>query len=243
MPRPSKEHILSEIRRLAAENDGVPLGLKRFATVSGIQAHEWKGFYWARWNDAIHEAGFDSRSFWAVQQDDDALLQLLAQITRELGHVPGEPDLLLYKRIHPEAPHASVFRERFGKKQTLVERLFNFVQADPDYADVAAIITASARRKGAPKQAEPDRIVTGVVYLLRMGEYYKIGKSNDPGRRVYELGLQLPEKHDLVHTIETDDPSGIESYWHKRFGRKQTNGEWFALSPEDVTAFSRRTYM
>ncbi|MHB1738065.1 MAG: GIY-YIG nuclease family protein [Actinomycetes bacterium] len=86
-------------------------------------------------------------------------------------------------------------------------------------------------------------MVTGVVYLIRMGEFHKIGKSNDPGRRVYELGLRLPEKHDVVHVIETDDPSGIEAYWHRRFAAQRVNGEWFRLSPSDVTAFRRRSYM
>jgi hypothetical protein len=243
MARPSREHILSEIRRLAAENGGVPLGLDSFSKASGILAHQWKGFYWARWNDALQEAGFDPRTWGPVQQDDETLLHFLAQRTRELGHVPTGPELLLYKRTHADSPHLSVFRERFGKKDELVERLFGFTQAHPDYADVAATITANTKHKVKLKPAEPVRVVTGVVYLLRMGEFYKIGKSNDPGRRIYELGIQLPEKHDLIHAIDTDDPSGIEAYWHKRFGRKQTNGEWFALSPDDVAAFTRRTYM
>ena len=71
---------------------------------------------------------------------------------------------------------------------------------------------------------------TGVVYPIRMAEFHKIGKSNDPGRRLFELGIRLPERHDVVHLIEADDPAGIQAYWHRRFASQRSNGEWFHLS-------------
>lgn len=78
---------------------------------------------------------------------------------------------------------------------------------------------------------------------MRSGKHYKIGRSNSVGRRAYEVALQLPERVDVVHEIETDDPDGIESYWHQRFLSKRLNGEWFALTADDVTVFKRRSYM
>ena len=78
---------------------------------------------------------------------------------------------------------------------------------------------------------------------MRSGKFYKVGRSTCAEKRAYEIQLVLPEKLTLIHKITTDDPVGIEAYWHRRFASKHTNGEWFALTMTDVRAFKRRKFM
>jgi hypothetical protein len=81
----------------------------------------------------------------------------------------------------------------------------------------------------------------GYVYLLKhgSGREYKIGRTHNPLRREGEVALELPDELKPIHYIKTDDPRGVESYWHARFKTKRKRGEWFALSADDVRAFRR----
>lgn len=105
-------------------------------------------------------------------------------------------------------------------------------------ADLQNVLTPIA---AAPKSA-PTEAKEGLVYLLRSGSFHKIGKSDDIERRFRQVSVALPDKVTLVHTIRTDDPAGIEAYWHRRFAERRANGEWFELSGADVKAFCRRTF-
>jgi hypothetical protein len=54
----NKDTILREIRRTAAENGGLPVGSRKFAQLTDIHPADWSGKLWARWGDALQEAGF-----------------------------------------------------------------------------------------------------------------------------------------------------------------------------------------
>lgn len=130
---------------------------------------------------------------------------------------------------------------RYGGKASQIAVLRKFCCGAEEFTDVIDLLPATAP-EAIPPKGIPAK-VAGIVYLMRMGKYHKIGRSNSLGRRAYEVSLQMPERVETVHVIETDDPAGIERYWHQRFADQRANGEWFELSRADVVAFKRRSYM
>lgn len=234
----TKEHILSEIQKAAKANGGVPLGRERFERETGIKESHWLGRFWASWGDAVREAGFAVNP-WNAAHPEEHLLASYAGLTRELGRVPTAPQIRLKRRADSTFPNDKVFA-RFGDKSALLGRVREFCAERPEFADVLSILgTTSSAAAVSSRSITP----VGFVYLTKFGRHYKIGRTNAAGRRERELSIQLPEKSKTVHVIETDDPEGIEAYWHRRFATKRGNGEWFTLDSTDVAAFKRRRFM
>ena len=235
----SRETIISEIRRLATENGGKPPGQQVFTKATGIREHEWKGVYWRRWSEPLAEAGFTPNTF-GMRTDDAVLLGHYVELVQRLNAVPVDADLRMAKRRDPSFPESSVFR-RLGDKRAVVRRALEFCEGRDDLRAVRELLLAEVDEPGRTPRAAV-RAVVGYVYLIRSGKSYKIGRTNASGRRLRELAIQLPAKPRTVHVIETDDPEGIETYWHRRFAAKRQDGEWFLLSDDDVRAFKWRRY-
>jgi hypothetical protein len=72
------------------------------------------------------------------------------------------------------------------------------------------------------------------VYLIRIGNRYKIGRTIDPSRRLSEM--QLPEEPEILFWHAVQDSKKSEGMLHRMFATKRKHGEWFELSDSDVYA-------
>ncbi len=234
-----RQTIIDEIRRTAAENGGKPLGRLRIETETGIRQHDWTK-HWSRFADAQREAGFTPNEPTAAY-GEDILLRRVVELARELGRFPTQADRRVKAHADATFPSLRTIDKRLGNKNDMVVKVAAFCNQHPEYADVLQWCPVDAVSEG--DDPKPDTSNDGFVYLLKSGRYYKIGKTNSVGRRERELVIQLPEQARAVHSIKTDDPDGIEAYWHRRFATKRKNGEWFDLTPQDVSAFRRRKFM
>jgi hypothetical protein len=234
----TKEDILSEIRRTAKLNGGVPLGDQRFFDETGIDKQAILR-YWPRRGDAVKEAGLTPNRL-TPRRDEDDVLGRLAAFVSELGHFPIWTEIDLRARQDPGFQWASTLRTRYGGKVGVVERLRCFCE-EHEQKEVAAICAAVSKRNVAQEVESADLSSVGYVYLMKHGSRreYKIGRTNNPIRREGEIRTELPEALLPIHQIKTDDPAGVEHYWHTRFADKRKNGEWFALTVQDIKAFKK----
>jgi hypothetical protein len=76
-------------------------------------------------------------------------------------------------------------------------------------------------------------VFVGYVYLIKMGEYYKIGISQNPKKRIKEFTL-LPQKLEIILTAKVNDYARIEEELHEKYKAKRVRGEWFGLDDLEV---------
>jgi hypothetical protein len=237
-----KKHIIDEIIRTARENNGIPLGHRKFASETGIGPSDWLGKYWAKWGDAVKEAGLEPNKPKSAY-DEILLIEYVITLIREIKRFPTASDFRL------KAHNTNGFPWRFsrlGKKPEMAHKILRYCESNSGYEDVIEIckgVLASSEKKEKEVDSEESEPQFGYVYLMKSGRYHKIGRSDCVEKRNYEIGIKLPEELKTIHKIKTDDPIGIEAYWHKRFEAKRKGGEWFDLSGSDVKTFRRRTFM
>lgn len=237
----AKEHVIREIRRIAEARGGY-VSLASFLKASGIPEKQILGRHFATWNDALREARIEPRQFQKPRYPEGALLDAVAGLIVRLGKWPTENELRLERQNNRSFPSLQVVR-RHARSGELAPRLLKHCDANPRFAPAIPIIRERAEDKPEDSGVVGKSPIVGYVYMMRSGLHYKIGFTNSPTRRHREVRLELPEPTRLVHSIETDDPSGIEQYWHRRFSRKQVRDtEFFALDANDVAAFKRRKY-
>lgn len=240
MVQVTKQYVLEEINRLAQANGGVAPGIGAFERETGIKKDQVIGILWPRWSEAVQDAGLQPNQL-QIAYDKSELLGRYAAFARELGRLPTKGELGVRHHSDPLFPSLAVWG-RFGKKEQLVEAVADYCNKE-ECQDVLQMCVGYIHRDVVPEQSTRRGKEFGFVYMVKSGRHFKIGRSNATGRREYEIALQLPQRASKIHEIRTDDPAGIEEYWHKRFADKRRNGEWFELTAGDVAAFRRRKFM
>lgn len=232
--------ILDAIRRIAAANGGKAPGSQRFETEMGVTKSVWYPELWLRWGDAVREAGLETNTL-SKAFDSGALVQRLIELARELRHFPIEGELKNKRGRDKTFPNPSAFGQ-LGGKASRIKKVLEFCREHPGHDDVISMCDQAElpMRGSLDRESEADTGL-GYVYLVRHGARpeYKIGRTNNVLRREGEVRVELPERLEPIHTIKTDDPAGVEAYWHRRFSNKRKEGEWFALDAADVRAFKR----
>jgi hypothetical protein len=241
----TREEIISEIRKFVVAHAGEIPGERSFASATRLKESAWKGKHWARWTDAVRDAGYDPNILMQRIPDEEILEKLGGFIT-QLGRFPVRDEINVRARSAPGFPVWQTVKKRFGDMPGTAAALLEYGRKTGNIA-LADLCDARLKREASkpalPLNAKSQAAVkVGFVYLkyspsLRL---YKIGKADNPDRRGAGISLLLPE--DLVprHEIKTDCPYILEKYWENRFRAKKKQGEWYELNSEDIEAFKKR---
>jgi hypothetical protein len=158
-----KQHIIDEIRRTS--KDGKAIGQKLFFTETGIRVHEWHGKYWAKWGDALIEAGFGENE-WQVAYDEADIFENLVDLTKRLGRYPTKAEMQLERRRNITFPSPHPIR-RLGSKKQIIKKLIDYCQ-QVGSEDVLAILREIpiVGESEEPIEHDDSKPQLGYVYLL-----------------------------------------------------------------------------
>lgn len=238
----TKDAIIKRLQELATERGG-HVSFNLFVSETGIK-DKWlrRQEWWTGWNSLLSEIGLKTREFSVPRTPDSRIAEAVAEIIERDESWPTEDALVRERKRNPSFPSLGVISPL--RKSGILAKLIVALGETSGQFSKASLIA----KKHLPSEIDTIDVgsnerVKGYVYMLRSGRSYKIGKSTDPSRRYREVKLELPDETHQVHTIQTDDPTGIETYWHQRFATKRIrNTEFFTLDANDVQAFKRRTY-
>lgn len=75
---------------------------------------------------------------------------------------------------------------------------------------------------------------TEYVYIAKRADgLHKIGCTGNIKKRAYSLGKEH-KGFEIVHTIPTNNAFNLEGELHSRYSSKRRDGEWFALTSDDL---------
>jgi Meiotically up-regulated gene 113 len=251
----NKEWYRIKIHELAEANGGNAPGAELFYSTTNTKESGWRRKHWNDWNnwgDALEEFGFPRGKF-IIGFDRTVILGQLAEFIQSLEppRYPLVDELTRAKRRGREIPSQGAIRRQLGDRDMVISSLIEFCEGKEEFSRALEVcksivpVGLTTIHKITQECAEGDTS-RGWVYLIRAQGAYKIGCSRAPYRRAAEIANQSATGAELLHKIETDDPEGIEEYWHRRFspkrldGLNKRSGEWFALTPDDVRAFTLR---
>lgn len=76
--------------------------------------------------------------------------------------------------------------------------------------------------------------LSGYVYILKSGIYYKIGISKNPKTRLQFYITENPNEIEIIANKKVEDSKTLEKRLHEKFKNKIHRGEWFLLEAHDV---------
>lgn len=83
------------------------------------------------------------------------------------------------------------------------------------------------------EEKEYEREHTGFVYLIKLGDSYKIGITKNTKERFKQFEF-MPFDLQIIKTAKVKNYENIETLLHDMYKEKRIKGEWFNLTQDDI---------
>jgi len=237
----AKQEIIKELQKYTKQNDGETPSEKKFLENTGIGIMD-RRKYWSNYGELVIEAGLTPNKFDKTKYSGEQLCVIFTEVIREIGKWPTRGILDVKHYNDSTFPESSTFYKKLGLTGDLAKNILKFIEDKEEYKDIFDICNSILEKYENTDELDEEsteKTTHGWVYLIKHGsrKEYRIGKTTDLLRRLGQNRIELPEKITPVHSIETADITGVETYWLNRFKAKEMNGDWFKLSKADVNEF------
>lgn len=232
MGRRSIDELVEILRNYAEEAGVSELGRLVFERDTGVRESEWK-YYGLSWGEYAAKAGISTKTLSQPRDEEVIALRMIDHI-RACKEWPATQKLRALERAKGGGV-AQGYINRHGVPG-LRKLVRDYCKGRLEYSDVYELCRSSAVL---PTEDDRAPVPTGHVYLLTAGRnVFKLGKTNNVGRRAREIGQLVPYEVNHVHDILTVDPDGVEAYWKRRWQGKAVKGsEFYKLSASEVREF------
>ena len=233
----TQEQIISEYKKLKLKLGRVPNAREFYSETKVTDYSARVAFGGNAYSKIQSEAGDEPRKFCTNGRKEYEFFEIYGRVVRELNRIPTVADWMHRK----EKPTLSGYRHKLKINWKQMPLAFiDWAINKSDWEDVVDICTSYCKeRKLYSENTEVLTTSYGYVYLIKANRkgQYKIGKTGSPAGRKSQLSQLDPHDRRYEHVLETNDPCGLENYWHRRFEDKKVSGEIFKLSKKDLKAF------
>jgi hypothetical protein len=229
-----KLEILNTIKKAAADNGGKCPTLRNFIQTTGIKERMWLGKYWARWSDAVKEAGV-TPSHIIISYDASYLLQKITELILEIKKFPTGPEISLKRNSDKTYPSDNCFFYSFGGKRLLIKEILRYCNDKPELRQVSGICLAEYNRLYQPKEKKAEVFF---VYILSKSEKYQLVISDK-----FIIPDEFPKKLpgcSCYRQFQSRETEIIIATWQNDFADKQDGNNWYKLTREDLKLFERK---
>lgn len=178
-------------------------------------------------------------TFIAGDWEDGILIQPDTDVTQD-GFLDA---LRLAQLLHPDFYEYGLALNHYDIYYPSPRRFFEKWVEDARSEFVAILHQSSIevhtrhQRRYAETESKKPKPAPGYIYLIRAvapDNHYKIGLSREPVKRIESMGVLLPFPIEPIHQFPTNHMTKAERQLHGQYADKRLNGEWFALSEQDV---------